>query len=65
VGHIYGSRAIVKLNNQGTPLSPPNGYTFDGQLGPMQGIIATPSGDIWAIGIEKNQLVYFPTVVRT
>ena len=26
----------------------------------MQGIIATPSGDVWAIGLSKNQLLYFP-----
>src|SRR5262249_4537939 len=32
-----------------------------GQLGLMQGIIATTSGDVWALGISKNQLLYFPT----
>jgi streptogramin lyase len=26
----------------------------------MEGIIVTPSGDVWAVGISKNQLVYFP-----
>jgi hypothetical protein len=26
----------------------------------MQGIIVTPSGDIWALGVTKNQLVFFP-----
>jgi hypothetical protein len=26
----------------------------------MQGIIVTPSGDVWAVGISKNELVYFP-----
>jgi hypothetical protein len=26
----------------------------------MQGIIVTPSGDVWSVGLEKNQLVYFP-----
>ena len=26
----------------------------------MQGIIVTPSGDVWVLGIEKSQLVYFP-----
>ena len=26
----------------------------------MQGIIATPSGDIWALGISKRQLIHFP-----
>jgi hypothetical protein len=26
----------------------------------MQGIIVTPSGDVWSVGVEKNQLVFFP-----
>ena len=26
----------------------------------MQGIIATPNGDVWALGLSKNQLLYFP-----
>jgi hypothetical protein len=56
----YGSRAVVKFDNSGKPLSPPEGYNFNGQLGKMQGIIVTPSGDVWALGVTKNQLVYFP-----
>jgi hypothetical protein len=56
----YGSRTIVKFDNSGEPLSPPEGYNFNGQLGLMQGIILTPSGDVWALGVSKNQLVYFP-----
>jgi len=56
----YGSRAIVKFDNSGEPLSPPDGYNFNGQLGLMQGVIVTPSGDVWALGVAKNQLVYFP-----
>jgi hypothetical protein len=56
----YGSRAIVRFDQSGKPLSPPDGYNFNGQLGLMQGIIVTPSGDIWALGVSKNQLVYFP-----
>jgi hypothetical protein len=56
----YGSQTIAKFNNQGKPLSPPQGYNFNGQLGLMQGIIVTPSGDVWALGVSKNQLVHFP-----
>ncbi len=26
----------------------------------MQGVIVTPSGDVWVLGIEKRQLVHFP-----
>ena len=44
----YGSKTIAKFNKTGKPLSPPEGYNFGGKLGLMQGIIATPSGDIWA-----------------
>jgi streptogramin lyase len=55
----YGSQTIAKFNNQGKPLSPSEGYNFNGQLGLMQGIIVTPSEDVWAVGISKTQLVYF------
>jgi len=56
----YGSRTIAKFDNQGKPLTPPEGYNFNHQLGLMQGIIVAPNGDVWAVGISKNQLVYFP-----
>ncbi len=56
----YGSRAIAVFDRDGRPVSPPEGITFNGRLGLMQGIIATPAGDIWALGIEKRQLVHFP-----
>ena len=26
----------------------------------MQGVIVTPSGDVWVLGVEKDQLVFFP-----
>jgi streptogramin lyase len=56
----YGTRTIVKFDNSGKPLSPPEGYNFNGQLGLMQGIIVTPSGDVWAVDVEKSQMVHFP-----
>jgi hypothetical protein len=56
----YGSKAIVVFDQNGKPLTPPEGITFDGKLGLMQGVIVTPSGDVWVLGIEKNQLVHFP-----
>jgi hypothetical protein len=56
----YGSKAIAVFDKTGKPLTPPEGITFGGRLGLMQGIIATPSGDVWAIGVEKSQLVHFP-----
>ncbi len=56
----YGSKSIAVFDKNGKPLSPPEGITFNGRLGLMQGIIATPSGDVWALCISKTQLVYFP-----
>jgi len=26
----------------------------------MQGVIVAPNGDVWVLGVTKNQLVYFP-----
>ncbi len=56
----YGSKSIAVFDKNGRPLSPPEGITLNGQLGLMQGIIATPSGDVWALCVSKSQLVYFP-----
>ena len=56
----YGSKAIAVFDKSGKPLTPPEGITFDGRLGLIQGIIVTPSGDVWVLGIEKNQLIHFP-----
>jgi len=56
----YGGKSIAVFDKNGRPLTPPEGITFGGRLGLMQGVIVTPSGDVWAVGLEKNQLVYFP-----
>jgi hypothetical protein len=56
----YGSQSITVFDKNGKPLTPPEGVTFGGRLGLMQGIIVTPSGDVWVLGVSKNQLVYFP-----
>jgi hypothetical protein len=56
----YGGKSIAVFDKNGKPLTPPEGITFNGQLGLMQGIIATPGGDVWAVGISKNQLLHFP-----
>jgi hypothetical protein len=56
----YGGHSIAVFDKNGKPLTPPGGITFDGRLGLMQGIIVTPSGDVWALGASKSQLVYFP-----
>ncbi len=56
----YGGKSIAIFDKNGKPLTPSEGITFNGQLGLMQGIMVTPGGDVWAVGISKNQLVYFP-----
>jgi len=56
----YGSKSISVFDKNGKPLTPPEGINFGGRLGLMQGVIVTPSGDVWVLGIEKSQLVYFP-----
>jgi hypothetical protein len=56
----YGGKSIAVFDKNGKPLTPPEGITFGGQLGLMQGIIVTPSGDVWALGVTKNQLLFFP-----
>jgi hypothetical protein len=56
----YGSKAIVEFDKNGKPLSPPGGWTFGGRLGKMQGIIATPKGDIWALDVDNAQVIHLP-----
>src|SRR5208282_3305580 len=56
----YGSKSITVFDKNGKPLTPPEGITFNGRLGLMQGVIVTPSGDVWVVGASKNQLVHFP-----
>ena len=56
----YGGKSITVFDKNGKPLTPPEGITFDGKLGLMQGVIVTPSGDVWVLGVEKSQLVHFP-----
>ena len=43
------SGRIAVFDKNGKPLMPPEGITFDGNLGLMQGIIVVPgTGDVWA-----------------
>ena len=55
-----GGMSISVFDKDGKPLTPPEGITFNSQLGLMQGIIVTPSSDVWVLGISRNQLIYFP-----
>ena len=55
-----GNNNIVLFDKSGKPLSPPEGWNFGGRLTNMQGIIVTPSGDIWAADTVSSQLVRIP-----
>jgi len=57
---LAGKNISVFDRKTGAPLSPESGYDFGGQLGQMQGIIVTPSGDVWALDNGKSQIVYLP-----
>ena len=56
----YGGHSISVFDKHGKPLTPPEGITFGGRLGLMQGVIVTPGGDVWVLGLSKSQLVFFP-----
>ena len=55
-----GNNTISLFDSTGKPLSPPEGYDFGGKLSKMQGVIATPNGDIWAADTMNSQIVRFP-----
>ena len=46
VTSFAGNNTVSLFDNSGKPLSPPDGWNFDGKLSKMQGIIVTPSGDV-------------------
>lgn len=55
-----GNNNIALFDNNGKPQSPPEGWTMGGKLTNMQGIIVTPSGDVWAADTVSSQLVRIP-----
>jgi streptogramin lyase len=59
----YGGNSIAVFDKNDKPLTPPDGITFDSKLGLMQGVIVTPSGDVWVLGLEKSQLVFFTKAI--
>ena len=55
------SGATISLfDTGGKPLSPPEGYNFGGKLRNMQGIIVAPNGDVWALDLGDDKVVYMP-----
>jgi hypothetical protein len=53
-------KTISVFDPAGKPLSPPDGYNLDGQLGGMQGVNTTPDGDVWALDYSNSQIVHLP-----
>jgi streptogramin lyase len=53
-------KTISLFDKTGKPLSPPSGYDFGGRLGKMQGIIVTPSGDVWTVDFGNDQIIHLP-----
>jgi hypothetical protein len=56
----FTGQNITKFDKNGRPLSPREGWNFDRQISQMQGIIATPSGDIWTLDLLKAQILKLP-----
>jgi hypothetical protein len=56
----WTGRTISLFDKTGTPLSPPDGWNFGGKLGTMQGIIATPGGDVWTNDLSNAQILRLP-----
>ncbi len=55
-----GAHTMSTFDSNGKPLSPPEGYDFGGKVGQLQGIIATPNGDIWSADLTGSQLIHLP-----
>ena len=56
----FTGQNISKFDTSGNPISPPEGWNFNRQISQMQGIIATPSGDIWTLDLIKGQVLKLP-----
>ena len=57
-------KTISLFDKTGKPLSPPEGYNFGGKLGFMQGVIVTPSGDVWAVDFSNDASCSCPRATR-
>ena len=60
VSNNVPGRSISVFDNNGKPLTPPDGITFNHQLGAMQGVMVAPNRDVWVLDEERDQLVEFP-----
>ena len=56
----FTGQNITEFDKTGKPITPPEGWNFGGKISQMQGIIATPNGDIWAVDTIKAQILHLP-----
>jgi hypothetical protein len=56
----WTGHTISLFDKTGKPLSPPGGWNFGGKLNTMQGIIATPNGDVWTVDLGNSQILRLP-----
>jgi hypothetical protein len=56
----FTGQNISEFDKSGKPLSTPDGWNFNRQISQMQGIIATPGGDIWTLDTIKGQVLKLP-----
>ena len=64
-GRVWASNnqpgaSVSVFDQNGKPLSPPDGFNFNHQLGALQGVAVAPNGDVWIVDSTKNQLLLFP-----
>jgi hypothetical protein len=59
----YGGKSIAVFDKNGKPLTPPDGITFGGKFGLMQGIIVTPSGDAGPSAFRRTSSFTFPRAI--
>jgi hypothetical protein len=52
--------SVSVFDKNGQPLSPPDGFNFNHQLGALQGVAVAQNGDVWIVDSTKNQLILFP-----
>src|SRR5262249_59709729 len=56
----YGGKSIAVFDKNGKPLTPPEGITFNGELGLMHGILVAPNGDALALRVSKRPPLHIP-----
>ena len=56
----FTGQNITEFDKTGKAITSSEGWNFGGKISQMQGIIATPNGDIWAVDTIKAQILHLP-----